>query len=112
MILFQQRNTMEFLNKRKNNFNYETSKKQPKLQKSMKNPLSIEANLNLLKTLVFSSENIESIKSALAETVEHRAQMIKDAKLDFLEQFPTFFTNPELVCLPHGLNFCTEFLLI
>lgn len=100
MFSFEQGNTLKYLTK--SNYNYTAGKK----DRANKNTNSIgnvenagnpTDKLNLLKTLVVSSDNVELIKTILSETAQHREKMIKDASLEFLEHFPMFFTHPEFV---------------
>lgn len=57
----------------------------------------IEEDLMILKTIVCSDENAEEIKRVIKSTAKHRTEMSKTPEMDFLENFPIFFTNPEFV---------------
>lgn len=51
-----------------------------------------------LKNLIVCSENMETFKEKLKSTYNFRQEMIKtNNNLDLLENFPYFFSNPELV---------------
>lgn len=58
----------------------------------------IEADFDFLKAVVVTDENMELIKGKLMSTVAYRSELSDDKNIDYLEQFPYFFTNPELVC--------------
>lgn len=64
------------------------------------NPSNVDqtqADLNFFKSVVVGEENMEEIKLKLRSTVEARTKLMNDAKKDFLEQYPMFFTHPTLV---------------
>lgn len=58
---------------------------------------TVQADLNFLKSVVATDENMDMIKSKLIATARHRFTMGSEMKLNFLEQLPIFFTNPDLV---------------
>lgn len=60
-------------------------------------PDSTKADLNFLKSVVVTKENMNLISKKLKSTVKARAELLKNAKSDFLEQFPIFFTHPNVV---------------
>lgn len=60
---------------------------------------NVKNDLNFFKAVVVTEENMDMIKQKLKSTIEARAGLVKDAKLDFLEQYPIFFTHPILVIL-------------
>lgn len=59
----------------------------------------VKSDLNFFKSVVVSNENMGIIKQKLKSTVNVRAELVKDAKMDFLEQYPILFTHPILVIL-------------
>lgn len=89
--------TLNFLSKK---FSNAKSKKGLKVNEENNNslvqPLDPE-NLEFFKTVVVNKQNMELIIGQLKATASQRCGMIKEMKLDFLEQFPIFFTHPNLV---------------
>lgn len=79
--------------------NYGSSKQKKSKPNPSVNVEDMDKKINDLKKLLVSDDNMDLIKLLLAETIDHRKQMLKITKLDFLEHFPYFFTKPELVCL-------------
>lgn len=70
----------------------------------------INEDLIFFKTTVVNDQNIETIKLKLKSTAAKRLQLSKNKKFDFLENFPFFFTNPQLVrMIKHNLNEETKF---
>lgn len=58
----------------------------------------IDGDLKFFKTVVVSKQTTEAIKQKLLTTIDRRREMIKtNNQLDFLENFPFFFTHPEFV---------------
>lgn len=62
-----------------------------------------EADVEYLKTLVVSTENIPVIKTKLVATQKFRLEMMKIMEVDLLETFPYFFTDPALVFIKKTL---------
>lgn len=60
---------------------------------------NVNCNLDFFKSVVVTNENMNTIKQKLMSTAKARAKMIKDAKFDYLENYPIFFTHPSLVIL-------------
>lgn len=60
---------------------------------------NMEENIEWLKAVVVSNENMDSIKKMLIATLDHRTQMLRNKQLFFRIEFPFFFTNPYLVCI-------------
>lgn len=58
---------------------------------------TIEELFQTLKLTVPTEENMDTVKMMLSKTVDLRVLMMKDKKVDVLESFPVFFTNPDLV---------------
>lgn len=56
-----------------------------------------EEDFEFLKSCVVNAENMTIIKQKLKSTIEYRVGVMNDQNIEFLEQFPYFFTNPELV---------------
>lgn len=54
-------------------------------------------DLQFLKSVVVSNDNMDLIRQKLQSTVLIRSEKMKESKLDFLEQYPIFFTHPTLV---------------
>lgn len=50
-----------------------------------------------MKSMIVNEQNIPLIKEGLVKTMQHRLDMMQDRKIDLLENFPYFFSNPELV---------------
>lgn len=50
-----------------------------------------------LKTVVVSDDNVSEIQSKLELTRKQRDEMVSKATVELLQEFPFFFTNPELV---------------
>lgn len=86
---------LRFLTKKVSNANYT---KKAKTQAAVRpDETDLQSKLSVLKTMVVSNDNIDMIKSVLIDTAWRRSQMVKEAKLDFLEHFPVFYVHPELV---------------
>lgn len=51
----------------------------------------------LLRSTIVTDDTMNLIKDKLRMTAEYRLQLLEDQNLDLLENFPYFFTNPELV---------------
>lgn len=64
----------------------------------------VKNDLNFFKSVVVTKANMDMIKRKLKSTIQARAELVRDAKLDYLEQYPIFFTYPNLV------TNCTHFL--
>ena len=103
VFFFEQANMFQYLSKKVSNYKYNAGKRSKMVGKGAKSTDTIQNvenmtdKVNLLKTLVVSNETMGLIKSILTDTAQYRAKMVKQTKLEFLEQFPMFFTNPELV---------------
>lgn len=54
-------------------------------------------DLLYLKTTLISDSNIGEVRKRLEKTRKKRDEMVKDEETDLLEQFPFFFTCPQLV---------------
>lgn len=63
----------------------------------------LEHDLFLLKSTVVTEKNMSLLKEVLVKTQKYRMNMLKDTELDLLENFPCFFSNPELVSI--GFNY-------
>lgn len=85
--------TLKFLSKKFTNAKHNARKRfsQPP------EPFEVE-KLDFFKNIVVSDENMALIIDQLKATVVQRCEIIKEVKLDFLEQFPIFFPHPQLVC--------------
>lgn len=59
--------------------------------------IDAEKDVGLLKFTKVTEINMEDIKEKIKLTSKHRRKMLEDMSVDLLEQFPYFFTNPELV---------------
>lgn len=66
---------------------------------TQRNIENMEENIEWLKAVVVSNENMDSIKKMLIATLDHRTQMLRNKQLFFRIEFPFFFTNPYLVCI-------------
>lgn len=55
------------------------------------------ADVKFLKSVKVNDENIQTIKEKIKLTSVYRKNMLNDLCMDLLENFPYFFTNPELV---------------
>lgn len=102
--------TFDFLNKKARNHRYVNKKRigedvSGEASSEAPTKKDVEAALKFLKTVVVSSKNIDQIRSKLVITAAHRTQMIKTTKLDFLTEFPIFFTYPETVRVPNLFYF-------
>lgn len=60
---------------------------------------TIKQHFENLKLTVPNDENVETVKFLLNKTASLRLEMMKNQKVDVLESFPGFFTNPELVSI-------------
>lgn len=95
-----QNNLLKYLSKKCRNQNYQnslrTKNKSPntELNHSAK---ATENDLNFFKSVVVVPTSMELIKQKLKLTAELRAKKVKEIKLDFLEQYPIFYTHPILV---------------
>lgn len=58
---------------------------------------TVDQDLDELKTLIVNKTNMQIVKSKLISTAAKRFSLVKNKLADFLEHFPIFFTNPELV---------------
>lgn len=58
----------------------------------------LKNDVAFLKTAIINGEQIETIKEKITSTMMYRVKMMNELKMDLLENFPYFFTNPELVC--------------
>lgn len=60
-----------------------------------------EANklIQVLKSTVVGPQTIDLIMAHLASTRKHRHKMLLDKDLDLKQEFPYFFTHPNLVSL-------------
>lgn len=106
-ILPFQNVTLKYLAKKCRNQNYQASLRtkerstdaepnQPAASQSV--PVKVTENdLNFFKSIVVTPDTIETIKQQLKLTAEFRAKKVKEIKLDFLEQYPIFYTHPILV---------------
>lgn len=56
-----------------------------------------ENDLNYFKSIVVTPASMDEIKEKLKLTAQLREKKVKEMKLDFLEQFPIFYTHPILV---------------
>lgn len=68
-----------------------------------------EADIERLKSLAVNRENIDEIKTKLIGTLDYRLKLINEMKMDLLETFPYFFTDPDLVCFKYTTNVCALF---
>lgn len=66
------------------------------------NDTSTAEDLEFLKSMFVINQSKDLIKKKLKSTLDARVEMVKDVECDLLEQFPFFFSNPELV------NMCIE----
>lgn len=53
--------------------------------------------ISQMKSMIVNEQNIPLIKEGLVKTMQHRLDMLRDGRIDLLENFPYFFSNPELV---------------
>lgn len=56
-----------------------------------------QKDIEFLKSAVVNEENMAEIKRRLKNTTKYRHEMMKTPEMDFLENFPYFFTDPKLV---------------
>lgn len=56
-----------------------------------------EEDIEILKSTVVSASNLDLIKTKLVSSTRYRLKMLENKSIDLLENFPYFFTNPELV---------------
>lgn len=101
--------TYDFLNKKARNHRYihkqDIREVEPIVVSSeVSTEEEIVAALKFLKTVVVSHKNMDQIHSKLIITAARRMQMIKAMKLDFLAEFPIFFTHPETVRISNLFN--------
>lgn len=94
--------TYDFLNKKFRNQKYLNKKdKADDGSNAVPNEVPTEKDvvdaLKFLKTVVASDKNMDEIHSKLVITAARRKEMIKMPKVDFLTEFPTFFTHPVIV---------------
>lgn len=59
----------------------------------------IAEDVIFLKSLVVSDENMKIFIEKLNSTRAHRMEMLLDKNIHLKEQFPYFFTHPELIIL-------------
>lgn len=59
--------------------------------------VNVQEEFHLLKSTIVNQENLELIKEKLKITSTYRSRLFTDRNINLLEQFPFFFTNPELV---------------
>lgn len=50
-----------------------------------------------MKSMIVNEQNMPLIKKGLVKSMQHRLDMLQDGKIDLLENFPYFLSNPELV---------------
>lgn len=94
--------TYDFLNKRSRNHRYTQKKgkvenKTAEQSHEVSTEEEIAVALKFLKTVVVCDENMDQIHAKLVITSDRRTQMIKATRVDFLTEFPIFFTHPETV---------------
>lgn len=53
--------------------------------------------VEVLKSTVVSTQNMDNIKSMLASTLKYRTEMLKKEELNLREYFPYFWASKELV---------------
>lgn len=53
--------------------------------------------VEILKSTVVNSQNMDSIKSMLTSTLKYRTEMLKQEELNLREYFPYFWASKELV---------------
>lgn len=102
--------TLGYLAKKFRNVNYNNAL-QSKGNQLLPNPSQPEMDLpdlDFFKTVVVSNENLPLIIEKLKSSVQIRSNIIKEVKMDFLEQFPVFFTHPILV-ISHRFVFKSQF---
>lgn len=58
---------------------------------------SIMDDLDSLKSTVVNKQNVDFIREKLKSTLNYRVEMMRDLSTDLLENFPFFFSNPEMV---------------
>lgn len=85
------------MSRKVSNFKYTANKRGKPVTDSIGREQNLSEKLDLLKTLVVSNDNVEQILSILNETAQLRQRMIKQAIVEFIIQFPIFFTHPEFV---------------
>lgn len=91
--------TLGYLAKKFRNANYNNglqSKRNQVLPQTSQSEMD-EPDLDFFKTVVVSNDNLTLIIEKLKSSVQIRSNIIKEVKMDFLEQFPVFFTHPILV---------------
>lgn len=69
--------------------------RQPEINNNVNN--TIEEDMLFLKTVVVSEESLPQIKATLRRSSRERKIMIRPPEMEYIEHFPFFFTNPELV---------------
>lgn len=60
---------------------------------------TIEEDLLFLKTTVLNESTMFLIKDKLIKTAAHRIKMMQSPKMEYIEHFPFFYTNPEMVMI-------------
>lgn len=69
-------------------------------ERDIYNEEEAKADLNLLKRFVFNdSTNMEMVKEKLNATRQYRLNLMKVNGTDIREQFPFFFSHPNLVVI-------------
>lgn len=63
--------------------------------------IDFEQEVFILKSTMVNDQNIPMIKEKLIATMAYRLDMLKAPEVDLLENFPYFFSNPELVSNYH-----------
>lgn len=58
---------------------------------------TLENALQFLRTCVVTAEQMPIIQQKLISTSTYRRTLFENKNINLLEQFPYFFTNPELV---------------
>lgn len=58
---------------------------------------TFEREIAFFKSVVANDANMKTIKLKLKSTTAERMKMMKNKQMDFLENFPFFFTHPQLV---------------
>lgn len=64
---------------------------------SIQNEEDFQRDLLFLKTAVINRENLDSVKQKLKATLDHRLRMMDNKEMDLMENFPFFFSHPQLV---------------
>lgn len=58
---------------------------------------SVKEDLEYLKSALVNTQNMETFRTKLKATLDCRMEMVRDLHVDLLENFPFFFSNPEMV---------------